>query len=162
MLGLALEDIDEGLAVDLGTYQFTTANILAFARKYDPQPFHLSVEAGLAGPFGGLSASGWHTASAWMKCYVATNTVARAKLEAEGKELPEIGPSPGFTNLKWLKPVFPGDVVSYRCRVTSTRELASRPQWGLVFSFNEGFNQHGKVVFSFEGKVFTGRRGNLG
>jgi acyl dehydratase len=158
MLGLALEDIGEGLSVDLGSYQFTRENVLAFAQKYDPQPFHLSNEAGLAGPFGALSASGWHTAAGWMKCYVSSNEMARAKLEARGNILPEVGPSPGFTNLKWLKPVFPGDVVSYRCTVTSKRELVSRPQWGLVFSLNEGFNQNGELVFSFEGKVLTARR----
>ena len=158
MLGLFLEDFDEGLSVDLGSYQFTRQNTLAFARKYDPQPFHLSDEAGLAGPFGRLSASGWHTAAGWMKCYVASDEAARAKLQAQAGTLPEVGPSPGFTNLKWLKPVFPGDLVNYRCTVTGKRELASRPQWGLVFSLNEGFNQNGELVFSFEGKVLTARR----
>ena len=103
--------------VDLGSYHFTRENILKFARKYDPQPFHLSDEGGLRGPFGGLSASGWHTASGWMKCFVEVNDVARAKLQADGKTLPEVGPGPGFTNLKWLKPVYPGDTVRYSCRV---------------------------------------------
>ena len=158
MLGLFLEDIDESLSVDLGSYHFSRECILKFARKYDPQPFHVSEEAGLAGPFGALSASGWHTASGWMKCFVATNSTARSKLLAMGKLSPEVGPSPGLTNLKWLKPVYAGDTVSYRCIVTSKRALASRPQWGLVFSMNEGFNQMGELVFSFEGKVLTARR----
>ena len=157
MLGLFLEDIDEGLPVDLGSYYFTRESILKFAKKYDPQPFHVSDKGGLHGPFGGLSASGWHTASGWMKCFVAMNNAARSKLLAAGKLSPEVGPSPGFTNLKWLKPVYPGDTVSYRCKVTSKRVLASRPQWGLVFSLNEGFNQKGELVFSFEGKVLTAR-----
>jgi acyl dehydratase len=157
MLGLFLEDIDEGLSVDLGSYHFTREGILKFATKYDPQPFHLSDEAGLAGPFGGFSASGWHTASGWMKCFVATNNMAREKLLAMGKLSPEVGPSPGFTNLKWLKPVNPGDTVQYRCTVTGKRVLATRPQWGLVFSLNEGFNQKDELVFSFEGKVLTAR-----
>jgi acyl dehydratase len=157
MLGLFLDEIDDGLAVDLGSYHFTREAILKFAQKFDPQPFHLSDEGGLAGPFGGLSASGWHTAAGWMKCYVTTNEAARAKLRAAGKRLPEVGPSPGFTNLKWLKPVYPGDTVRYTCTVTSKRTLASRPQWGLVFSLNEGFNQHGELVFSFEGKVMNAR-----
>ena len=159
MLGLFLEEIDEGLPVDLGSYHFTRDSILAFARKYDPQPFHLSDAGGRAGPFGGLSASGWHTAAGWMKCYVATNTAARAKLQAGGKALPEIGPSPGFTNLKWLQPVFPGDTVSYRGIVTAKRELASRPAWGLLSSLNEGRNQAGDLVLSFEGKVLVARQG---
>jgi acyl dehydratase len=157
MLGLFLDEIDDRLAVDLGSYHFTREAILKFAKKFDPQPFHLSDESGLAGPFGGLSASGWHTAAGWMKRYVTTNEAARAKLRAAGKRLPEVGPSPGFTNLKWLKPVYPGDTVRYTCTVTSKRALASRPQWGLVFSLNEGFNQHGELVFSFEGKVMNAR-----
>lgn len=158
MIGLFLHEIDVGLSVDLGSYHFTRENILVFAKKYDPQPFHLSEEGGRAGPFGALSASGWHTAAGWMKCYVATNEAVRVTLEAAGKVLPEGGPSPGFTNLKWLKPVLPGDTVSYRGIVTAKRELASRPAWGLVTSFNEGFNQRGELVFSFEGKVLTARR----
>jgi acyl dehydratase len=158
MLGLFFEEIDEGLAVGLGGYHFTRDSILAFARKYDPQPFHLSDEGGLAGPFGKLSASGWHTAAGWMKCYVATNSAARARLEAGGKTLPEIGPSPGFANLKWLKPVYPNDTISYRCSVTAKRALTSRPEWGMVFSLNEGFNQMGDLVFSFEGKVLNARQ----
>jgi acyl dehydratase len=157
MLGLFFDEIDEGLTADLGSYHFTRENILAFARKFDPQPFHLSDEAGLIGPFGGLSASGWHTASAWMKCYVASNAAARRGRREAGKALPDIGPSPGFADLRWLKPVFPGDTVSYRNRVTSKRALASRPQWGLVTTHNEGFNQKGELVFSFEGKVLTAR-----
>jgi acyl dehydratase len=155
MLGLFLHEIDEGLSVDLGSYHFTREGILKFAKRYDPQPFHLSDEAGMAGPFGALSASGWHTAAGWMKCYVATNDAARARLLAAGKASPESGPSPGFTNLKWLKPVYPDDTVSYRSIVTSKRALASRPQWGIVFSMNEGFNQRGELVLSFEGKVLV-------
>ena len=158
MLGLFLEDIDEDLSVDLGSYHFTRESIVKFAKKYDPQPFHVDEGAALRGPFGKLSASGWHTASGWMKCFVATNDAARAKLQAAGKTSPEVGPGLGFTNLKWLKPVYPGDTVRYSCKVTGKRDLASRPQWGLVFSLNEGFNQKGDLVFSFEGKVMTPRR----
>jgi acyl dehydratase len=93
-----------------------------------------------------------------MKCFVATNIAARAKLQAGGKALPETGPSPGFANLKWLQPVFPGDTVRYRSTVTAKRQLASRPAWGLVSSLNEGRNQAGDLVFSFEGKVLTARK----
>ena len=112
-------------------------------------------EGGREGPFGVLSASGWHTGAGWMKCYVATNQASEAKMRAEGREPALIGPSPGFTNLRWLKPVTPGDAISYRSTVTGTRELNSRPGWGLVFSMNEGFNQKGELVFSFEGKVLA-------
>jgi acyl dehydratase len=152
MMGLFFEDIAIGLAADLGAYDFTRDNVLAFARRYDPQPFHLDDEAAAASHFGRLAASGWHTAAAWMKCYVATNQ----RLGAGGVAS---GPSPGFGELKWPRPVYPGDRVSYSTRVTAKRELASRPDWGLIFSHNEGVNQLGQPVFSFSGKVLARRRG---
>ena len=158
MLGLFLDELDEGFFAPLGSYHFTRENILAFARKFDPQPFHLDDAAAEAGPFGSLAASGWHTGAAWMIRYVTTNAEARTKLAAEGKMLPEVGPSPGFTDMRWHKPVLPGDTISFSCRVTSKRELATRPQWGMLFSHNEGVNQNGELVFSFEGKVLTARR----
>jgi len=158
MIGLYLDEIETGRAFDLGSYQFTRDNVLAFARKFDPQPFHVDDEAAARGPFGRLAASGWHTAAAWMKCYVATNHAGQARMRAEGKEPAPSGPSPGFTNLKWLKPVYPGDTLTYRSVVTGSRPLASRPQWGLLLSNNEGFNQHGDLVFSFDGKVLAARR----
>jgi len=158
MIGLFFDEISDGLTVDLGSYAFTRDNVLEFAQKFDPQPFHVSDEAAAAGPFGRLIASGWHTAAGWMHCYVGNNTAAREKRSADGSILPEIGPSPGLTNLKWLKPVYPGDLISYRCTVTGKRELITRPDWGMVFSSNDGRNQDGEVVFSFEGKVLTARR----
>jgi acyl dehydratase len=158
MIGLYLEEIDIGRVTELGSVHFTREAIIAFAQKYDPQPFHLDEEAALKGPFGRLSASGWHTAAGWMKCYVATNQAAEAKMRAEGREPAPLGPSPGFTNLRWIKPVCPGDTITYRSTVTGKRELNSRPGWGLVFSLNEGFNQTGELIFSFEGKVLTPRR----
>lgn len=158
MMGLYLEEIEAGFAADLGSYHFTREAILAFARKYDPQPFHLDDEAAAAGPFGRLSASGWHTASAWMKCYVATNQAAWDKMRAAGREPAPLGPSPGFNNLRWLKPVCPGDTIHYRSTVTGKRELNSRPHWGLVFALNEGYDQNGVLTFSFEGKALTPKR----
>lgn len=154
MIGLYFEEIDVGLNVDLGSYHFTRENILKFAQAFDPQPFHVDDEAAARGPFGRLSASGWHTCSGWMKCFVATNDAARAKV----KNPPELGPSPGFTNLKWPAPVCPGDTVSYLTRVTGKRELASRPKWGIIESYNEGRNQNGELVLSYEGKILTARR----
>lgn len=155
MIGLYLEELEEGRVIELGSHHFTREAIIAFARTYDPQPFHLDEEAARTGPLGRLSASGWHTAAAWMKCYVATNQAAEAALRAAGREPAPLGPSPGFTNLRWLKPVCPGDTISYRLTITGRRELKSRPGWGLLFSFNEGFNQQAELVFSFEGKVMT-------
>lgn len=158
MLGLYLDEIEVGLVAELGSYSFTRDNVLKFARRFDPQPFHVDDAAAAKGPFGKLAASGWHTAAGWMKCYVAANQKAEAALKARGKVPLPVGPSPGFTNLKWLKPVYPGDTVRYRSTVTGKRHLASRPGWGMVMSLNEGFNQHGELVFSFEGKVLTAMR----
>jgi acyl dehydratase len=158
MLGLFYEDISVGLEVSLGSYHFTREDILAFARAYDPQPFHVDDAAAAAGPFGRLAASGWHTAAAWMNRYVATNDAARGRLSEAGRELPQAGPSPGFAHLRWLRPVYPGDTLSYLCKVTRKRELASKPGWGLVESINEGHNQEGTLVFSFHGKVLVQRR----
>lgn len=158
MLGRYYNEIEVGEAVELGTYAFTRENVLSFATKFDPQPFHVDDAAAAKGPFGRLAASGWHTAAAWMSCYVATNDAAILARKASGKDGVASGPSPGFTNLKWLKPVYPGDTVSYRSTTTGKREMASRPTWGIVMSMNEGLNQKGEVVFSFEGKVLVQRR----
>jgi acyl dehydratase len=154
MMGLCFEDIEIGFSADLGSYDFTRENVLAFARRFDPQGFHLSDEAAARSHFGRLAASGWHTAAAWMKCYVATND----RQLLENVMGVQSGPSPGFTELKWPRPVYPGDRVRYSTRVTGKRELASRPEWGLIFSHNEGINQHGELVFSFSGKVLIRRR----
>lgn len=158
MMGLPLEDIEVGAVYDLGSYTFTRENVLAFARKYDPQPFHIDDAAAARGPFGRLAASGWHTGAAWMKCYIATNQIAEAQRIAEGRPCYTTRPSPGFDSLKWLKPVYPGDTIRYRSTIIGKRDLASRPKLGLLFSLNEGFNQKGELVFSFEGKVLAAKR----
>ena len=158
MSGLYFEEIEIGRVVDLGNHHFTREAIIAFAQEFDPQPFHLDDEAAARGPFVKLSASGWHTAAGWMSCFVATNTAARNEIAARGNDLPELGPSPGFENMRWLKPVYPGDTIFYRCTVTNKRALSSRPNWGLVFGFCEGFNQAGELVFSYESKVLTAVR----
>ena len=93
-----------------------------------------------------------------MQCYVATNQAAENETRSLGREPALLGPSPGFTNLRWIKPVCPGDTITYRSTVTGKRDLNSRPEWGLVFALNEGFNQWGELVFSFESKVLTARR----
>lgn len=155
MIGLYLEEIAEGRVVELGSHHFTREAIIAFARQYDAQPFHLDEAAARAGPFGVLSASGWHTAAAWMKCYVATNQRAEARMREQGLAPAPSGPSPGLVHLRWLRPVTPGDTLRYRTTITGKRELKSRPGWGLVFSHNEGFNQNDELVFCFDGKVMT-------
>jgi acyl dehydratase len=158
MIGLFLEDFAPGQVVELGSYHFTRESVLAFAGAYDPQRFHIDDKAAAESHFGRLAASGWHTASAWMKCFVATNKAAREESLKAGRPVPEIGPSPGFRQLKWLKPVYPGDRVDYRSTAIGTRDLPGRQGWGLLISHNEGFNQDGALVFSFEAAVMTGKR----
>jgi acyl dehydratase len=162
MIGLYLDELEIGRIIPLGSHHFTRDAIVDFARTYDPQPFHLDEEAGRRGPFGVLSASGWHTAAGWMKCYVATNQAADAKLRAAGKTPAPLGPSPGFENLVWHKPVKPGDTITYTLTVTGKRALASRPGWGLLFSHSTGVNQDGDEVFAFDGKVMTPVRPSSG
>lgn len=158
MIGLFFDEVEIGREIVTGSYAFTRENVLEFAKLYDPQAFHLDDAAAMEGPFGKLAASGWHTAAAWMKCYVAVNDAARAEKVAAGNILPELGPSPGFRNLRWLRPVFPGDTVTYRAVITGKRELASLPKWGMLDMLNDGHNQDGELVYSFEGKVLVQRR----
>ena len=133
-----------GRVIALGSHHFTRDAIVDFARTYDPQPFHLDEEAGRKGPFGVLSASGWHTAAGWMKCYVATNQAAEAKLRAAGQDARASRSIAGLRRTSsGIKPVKPGDTITYTLTVTGKRELASRPGWGLLFSHSTGVNQDG-------------------
>lgn len=151
------EDVAVGDVTPLGAYAFTTANVVAFARRYDPQPFHVDEAAAVASPFGRLAASGWHTAAAWMKCFVAHRTGVLERASADGVE-PRYGVSPGFRDLKWLKPVYPGDTIRFDTETVGRRASVSRPGWGLVFSRNSGWNAAGERVFEFTGSGFWGMR----
>jgi acyl dehydratase len=138
-----------GMTVNLGSHDFTAEAIIDFGHRYDPQPFHLSEEAGRASHFGGLAASGWHTGAAWMGSLV---TFRKREAEA-GRFVPRLGPSPGFRDLQWRKPVLAGDRITYFSRVLDARPSASRPGWGIVNHRNYGLNQRGEVVFAFTGTV---------
>lgn len=155
---LWFEDMEVGIRTELGRYAFTRENIIAYARKYDPQAFHLDDEAARKGPFGALTASGWHTAAGFMRSWADTNERRRVEASALGMALPEVGPSPGFETLEWLKPVYVGDTITYFGEIIDKRALASRPQWGLVTSRNTAANQNGDLVFSFLSKVLVRRR----
>jgi acyl dehydratase len=152
------EDIRIGDTLELGEHTFTREDIVRFAGKYDPQPFHLSEEAAAKTHFGRLCASGWHTASIFMKLWVAAHKEAQDAALAEGRTPARLGPSPGFKDLKWIKPVFVGDRLSYRRVVTGKTESRSRPDWGLIHSDMLAVNQDGKLVFSFKGTVFVERK----
>jgi acyl dehydratase len=149
------EDFEIGEEAELGTYMFTAEEIVAFARQWDPQLFHIEADAASTGPFGSLCASGWHTACVWMKLYVAHNERVREARMRAGLPTPPLGPSPGFSDLQWHRPVCPGDRLAYHCKVTSKRPLASRPGWGLVTMRNEAVNQDGEPTFAFTANVFV-------
>jgi acyl dehydratase len=150
------EEIEIGESHELGSFVFTAEEIVAFARAFDPQPFHLDEAAARNSSFGRLAASGWHTGSVWMAAMVS-HRKRQVAAAAPGKAA-RLGPSPGFKNLRWSKPVYVGDRITFSSTVIDTRASASRPQWGLFSHRNAGVNQHGEEVFSFEGSVFVERR----
>jgi acyl dehydratase len=156
-MSLYYEDIRVGDVSTLGAHTFTREGIIAFAVLYDPQPFHLSEEAGRASMYGSLIASGWHTAGIFMRLLIDWRDRTRATRAALGEQLPELGVSPGFRDMRWPAPVRAGDTVAYSSRVEAVRETR-RPQWGLVTGRNIGLNQHGAEVFAFTSLVLWARR----
>jgi acyl dehydratase len=148
------EDVEIGTKRILGTHAFTEDEIIAFARKYDPQPFHIDREAAKASIFGGIIASGWHTACTWMRLGIES----RKREAAEGNPLQRAGVSPGFENLRWLKPVRPGVALTYTSTVTAKVELKSRPELGLIKTHNEARDASGTLYMSFTGKGFVQRK----
>ena len=152
------EDIHVGRRREVGSFTFTADEIKRFARKYDPQRFHLSEEEGRKSLFGGLAASGWHVASVCMKLMVTSSQRLAKEATARGESVVAGGPSPGFRDLRWIRPVMAGDTVSFVSEVEGLRASASRPEWGIVEIRNTGTNQRGEVVFSFLGTGFVPRR----
>jgi acyl dehydratase len=152
------EDIEIGERAELGSHIFTAEDIKRFARQYDPQPFHLDEDAAARSHFGGLCASGWHTAATWMRLMVEHQVRDDAARRQRGEAVAELGPSPGFRELKWLKPVYAGDTVSYATEIVDKRASNSRPGWGLMSIRNTGVNQDGELVISFISVAFVQRR----
>jgi acyl dehydratase len=153
------EDIKVGLRRELGSFTFTPELIKKFAAQFDPQPFHLDEEAGRQSLFGGLAASGWHVGSVCMKLLVADGQRQAAEAAARGEPVAIWGPSPGFNDLRWLRPVLAGDTISYASEVESTRTSEKRPEWGIVQARNTGTNQRGELAFSLLATAFVPRRG---
>ena len=152
------EDIAIGQKIVLGTHTFSIDEIKNYATRYDPQPFHVDEEAAARTHFGGLCASGWHTATIWMRLMVSyRRRQAEAQL-ARGEPVAELGPSPGFRELRWLKPVRPGDTLTYATEIVETRTSNSRPGWGLISTLNTGTNQAGELVVSWISSAFVQRR----
>ena len=141
------EDFEPGEVTELGPHEVTRAEILEFARRYDPQPFHVDEEAAEAGPFGGLAASGWHTAALFMRLFVEGILLESASMG-----------SPGVEELRWTAPVRPGDVLSARVRVLETYPSERRTDRGTVITESEVLNQDGVVVMTMRARGFFRRR----
>jgi acyl dehydratase len=152
------EDIEIGQRREVGSFTFTADLIKKFAAQFDPQRFHLDEEEGRKSLFGGLAASGWHVGSVCMKLLVADGQREAKEAAARGEEIAVWGPSPGFRELRWIKPVLAGDTISFASEVESLRSSDSRPEWGILQARNTGTNQHGELVFSFLASAFVPRR----
>ena len=146
------EDLHVGAETDFGSYQVTREEVLEFARKYDPQPFHLSDEAAAKTHFGRLAASGWHTAAMTM-AVIARHVVA--------EEQAGLG-SPGIDELRWKKPVYPGDTLHVRGCILETTPSRSRPEMGSFRTQTTVTNQNGEVVMTFISIVLMRRRPSQG
>jgi acyl dehydratase len=153
-----LEDIRVGDRTELGRHTFTAPDIKSFAERFDPQPFHLDDEAASRTHYGGLIASGWHTGSVCIRLLVQQRLREEEAMRARGEAVGRTGPSPGFRELKWIKPVRTDDTITFASEVIEARPVQSRPDKGLVFARNTGTNQDGELVFSFVSIVFVDRR----
>jgi len=145
------EDLPVGTTLEIGSVTVDRDEVLAFASKYDPQPFHLDEAAAAKSMFGKLSASGWHT------CAMAMGLMVRNFLHHAAS----LG-SPGLEQVKWLKPVYPGDVLTLRQRIVESRPMKSRPDVGLTRTLWEMFNQHGEQVLLMDGYGMFRRRAPAG
>jgi acyl dehydratase len=142
------EDLEVGAETDFGTYEVTREEVLEFARKYDPQPFHLSDEEAAKTHFGRLAASGWHTAAMTMA------VIARYVV---GHEQAGLG-SPGIDELRWTKPVYPGDTLHVCGTIVEKRPSRSKPEMGSFRTRTVVTNQHDQPVMSFTSIVLIRRR----
>jgi acyl dehydratase len=152
------EDIEIGARREIGSFTFTADDIKRFAGQFDPQRFHLDEEEGRKSLFGGLAASGWHVAAVCMKLLVADGQRQMKEAAARGEKVAVWGPSPGFRELHWIKPVLAGDTISFSGQVETKRTSEKRPEWGIVQVRNTGINQRGDVVYSFLAIAFVPRR----
>ena len=139
------EDVEVGAVQRFGAYAVTREEVLAFARAYDPQPFHLDDKAAAQSLFGRLSASGWHTCAMTMRMLVDHMTEQR---------MASLG-SPGVDALRWLRPVHPGDTLSVETEVLSKRLLDSRPGVGIHKSRTSVFNQDEVEVMQFTANMLS-------
>jgi acyl dehydratase len=142
------EDFRVGEVLQLGSRTVSEADIIAFARQFDPQPFHVDPVRAKASVFGGLIASGWHTASLFMRLLV--DGFIDQVVESLG--------SPGVDKVEWLKPVRPGDTLTGRLTIMALIPSKSRADRGTIKTRGEMLNQKGEVVMTIRGVGFFGRR----
>lgn len=137
----AYDAVTVGETFEFGGYQFTAERIKRFAGAWDPQLFHTDEAAAAAGPFGALVASGWHTAAVMMRLQVDY-------FRQSGGRPARFRISPGFNDLKWLKPVYAGDTIAFSGRIAGKRLSRSRPGHGIVTTEFSGVNQNAALVFA--------------
>jgi acyl dehydratase len=142
------EDLEVGAEAYYGSYEVTRDEVIDFARKYDPQPFHLSDEAAARTHFGRLAASGWHT------CAMTMAVIARHVVDTEQAGLG----SPGVDELRWLKPVYPGDTLHVHSKIVETRPSRSKPDIGSFRTATTVKNQDDVPVMTFTSIVLMRRR----
>ena len=142
------EDLEIGTETYFGSYEVTREEVIEFAAKYDPQPFHLSDEAAEKTHFGRLAASGWHT------CAMTMAVIARKVVEQKQAGLG----SPGVDDLRWLKPVYPGDTLHVRGRILEKRPSRSKPEIGSFRTETIVTNQDDTPVLRFVSIVLIRRR----
>ena len=141
------EDLDVGTTTEFGSYDVTREEVLEFACKYDPQPFHLSDEAAAKTHFGRLAASGWHT------CAMTMAVIVRKLSELQWAGLG----SPGFDELRWLKPVHPGDTIHVVGTIVDKTPSRSKPEIGSIKTETVVSNQHGEPVMRYRSIVLMQR-----
>ena len=141
------EDFQVGERAELGRHTFSEDEIVEFGRRYDPQPFHVDVENAKQSAFGGLIASGWQTCAIGMRLMV----------EGYINQTVSLG-SPGIDHIRWVKPVRPGDTISYSRIVLESRASTTRKGVGLVKHRWEAVNQRGELVLTMEGWGMFGRK----
>lgn len=142
------EDLEVGAETNFGSYEVTREEVLEFARKYDPQPFHLSDEEAAKTHFGRLAASGWHTAAMTM-AVIARHVVAHQQAG--------LG-SPGIDDLRWKKPVYPGDTLHVHGQILEKTLSRSKPHMGSFRTHTTVTNQDGDPVMTFTSIVLIRRR----
>ena len=141
------EDFKVGDSSELGPVSVSEEEIVDFAKRFDPQPFHIDPEAAKSSPFGGLIASGWHTTALFMGMFVRGILLDSASLG-----------SPGIEELRWTAPVRPGDTLTGRTTITDVQPSKTNVNRGTVFTTNEVFNQDGERVMTLKARGFFARR----